>query len=261
MAISRLYADGVTDIALKFSRHVPLDGCFNFRDLGGYRTSDGRWTRPERLYRADGPHALTENDAVILRRLGLATVIDLRTAEEVDQRGCYASVVSDVVEYHLPMLDVVPDVAELPSWIDPSFTARRYREMLEKGRNAIAEVLAILTDPSAYPAMFHCSAGKDRTGLIAAVVLGIAGVPDDAIVSDYALSAAPMRRLMDHYVATYPDAVDQLERVAAAMLAADPFAMSLLIQELRSEYGSFTGYAHAIGVGSAPEYIRDHILV
>ena len=246
---------------MTFSRQVVLDGCFNFRDLGGYRTSDDRWVRPERMFRADGPHALTEGDTATLRALGLATVIDLRTPEEVGQRGCYPTVVSDVIEYHLPMVDVLPDIDDLAGWIDPSVTARRYREMLEQGRDAVAEILAILTDPSAYPAVFHCSAGKDRTGLIAAIVLGILGVPDDVIVSDYTSSAAPMRKLVAHYQATYPDAAEQLTRVAPAMLAADPEAMSLLIRGLRRDHATFSGYASAIGVGTAPRYIRDNMLL
>lgn len=77
------YDPVVSAVALDFDRHVACIGCFNFRDLGGYRTADGRWTRPHRLYRADGPHALTDADIAKLAALGLVTVIDLRTPSEV----------------------------------------------------------------------------------------------------------------------------------------------------------------------------------
>jgi protein-tyrosine phosphatase len=247
--------------ALDFERHVMLDGCFNFRDLGSYRTSDGRWTRPQHLYRADGPHALTDADVTTLRGLELSTVIDLRTVEEVEQRGCYTTVLSDVVEYHLPMIDVLPDANELPAWVDPSVVARRYRDMLDSGHDSIAEILAVLSDPSAYPAMFHCSAGKDRTGLVAAVVLGIVGVPDATIVADYALSRAPMRRLLEHYQAAYPHAAEQLTRAAPAMVAADPQTMSELIDSVRRDFRDFDGYASAVGVGTAPRFIREATLI
>jgi protein-tyrosine phosphatase len=241
--------------ALEFERKLVFEGCFNFRDLGGYRTPEGRWIRPQHLYRADGPHALNDADVAQLRALGLATVIDLRTPGEVE-RGCYTRFLSDIVEYHLPMLDVLPGTDELPDWVDPSVVAARYRRMLDEGSETVAEILAILSDPSAYPAMFHCSAGKDRTGVIAAVLLGVLGVPDETIVADYALTAESMHRLVEYYMTTYPDATEQLERLAPAMVAAHPDTMSGLIASVRADYGSFDGYAEAIGVGSAPRYIR-----
>src|ERR1700704_4221301 len=95
---------------MDFERQLVFDGCFNFRDLGGYGTSDGRWVRPRRLYRADGPHALTTRDIAKLRALDLATVIDLRTPQEVTDRGCYDTVLTNTVEHHLPMIDVLPDI-------------------------------------------------------------------------------------------------------------------------------------------------------
>jgi hypothetical protein len=115
---------------LDFDHMLRFDGCFNFRDLGGYRTQDGRWTRPQRLYRADGPHALSQTDAARLDSLALTTIIDLRTPDEV-ARGCYTTVVSDVVEYHLPMTDVLPTTDDLRSWVDPVVVADRYRDMLD----------------------------------------------------------------------------------------------------------------------------------
>jgi protein-tyrosine phosphatase len=244
---------------LDFERELRFDGCFNFRDLGGYRTEDGRWTRPQRLYRADGPHALTETDAAKLGRLELATIVDLRNPDEVE-RGCYTAVVSDVMEYHLPMADVLPTTDDLPSWVDPTVVADRYRDMLDAGRETIIEVLAILSDPSAYPAMFHCSAGKDRTGIVAAVLLGLLGVPDETIVADYALSSTPMQRLVAYYKTAYPDAAVQLTRLAPAMVSAHPEAMAGLVASVRRDYGSFDEYANRIGVGTAPRYLRASVL-
>ena len=244
----------------RFERDVALEGCFNFRDLGGYTTLDNRWVLPHRLYRADGPHALTASDVVGLRGLGLATVIDLRTPQEVRERGCYVEHLGDVIEYHLPLIDVLPDADELPGWIDPSVVARQYRDMLDRGQDAIVETLAILSDPSAYPTVFHCSAGKDRTGILAAVLLGVLGVPDDTIVADYVLSAAAMHRLVDFYKAAVPDAGDLLARLAPAMVSAHPQTMVAFLADLRRDYGSFDGYVEAIGVNSAPRYIRDALL-
>jgi protein-tyrosine phosphatase len=121
-------------------------------------------------------------------------------------------------------------------------------------------VLTILSDPSAYPAMFHCSAGKDRTGILAALVLGMLGVPDEIIVTDYALSGAPMQRLVAYYKSAYPDAVVQLTRLAPAMVSAHPEAIAGLIARVRRDYGSFDEYANTIGVGTAPRYLRANLV-
>jgi protein-tyrosine phosphatase len=255
-----LYGEVVQVAPIGFERQIGFEGCFNFRDLGGYRTIDGRWLLPQRMYRADGPHALNPADVDKLRALELSTVIDLRTPQEVLDRGCYLAMLSDAVEFHLPLIDVLPDPDELPNWLDPDVVACQYRNMLDQGEEAIAEALAILSDPSAYPAMFHCSAGKDRTGVLAAVLLGVLGVPDEVIVADYALSAGAMHLLIEHYKQSYPDAGEQLARVAPAMVAAHPEAMAAFVEGVRRDYGTFDDYANAIGVGSAPRYIRTAVL-
>jgi protein-tyrosine phosphatase len=242
-----------------FERLLEFDGCYNFRDLGRYATTDGRWTRPRLLFRADGPHALTTDDERRLRDLGLATIIDLRTREEVE-RGSYANHVTPVVRHHLPMMDVVLDPDEIVGWADPETVAGRYREIFDENAGTIAEILAILSDASAYPALIHCSAGKDRTGIVAAVLLGLMRVPDDTIVADYVQSETSMRRLVDYYQTTYPDASEQLQRLAPAMIAAHPVTMTRLVEGIRRDYGSFDGYAEWIGVGTAPRFIRDTML-
>jgi hypothetical protein len=85
-------------------------------------------------------------------------------------------------------------------------------------------------------------------------------VPDDVIVADDALSAGAMQDLIEHYKQMYPDAGEQLARVAPAMVAAHPRAMSTFIEGIRRDYGTFDGYAGAIGVGSAPRFIRTAVL-
>ena len=246
---------------IEFRRQLAFDGCFNFRDAGGYAALDGRIVRPQMLYRADGPHSLTAADITTLRGLGLATVIDLRTAEEAEQRGRYVTVLADVVEYHLPMVDVLPDPDELPSWIDPEVVARQYRVMADQGASAIAEALTILADHTAYPAVFHCSAGKDRTGILAAIVLALLGVPDATIVADYAMSAASMQRLIDYYLSAYPDAGDRLTRLAPAMVAAHPDAMAGFLHGIRRDYGTVDDYVEAIGVPDGAQRLAALLLV
>lgn len=241
-------------------RRIPFDGCFNFRDLGGYRTRDGLVVRSRRLFRADGPHALTDADGAMLRTLSVTTVLDLRTVDEAAERGHYAAVVPHVVTHPLPMMDVLPEMDALESWADPAVVAARYREMLESGHESICEALAILTDPDTFPALLHCSAGKDRTGILSAIVLGILGVPDDTIIDDYALSGPAMVLLIEHLHRTFPDARERLDRVAPAMLAADPQSMQRFLATLRAEHGSFEGYVSDLGMASVVPYLRGTLL-
>jgi protein-tyrosine phosphatase len=241
-------------------RCIALEGCFNFRDLGGYETADGRRVRWRRLFRADGLHRLTDDDHVRLSDVSLATVIDLRTHDEVQERGHFQATAGDVGRHHLPMLDVLPPNEEIPAWVDPAFVARRYLEMLEAGADAMAEVLALLTDPSVYPAVFHCAAGRDRTGIVAAVVLGLLGVPDDVIVADYTLSRDAMARMIDWWRAQAPDNVEEIDRRAAGVLTVAGESMAGLLAGVRDRHGSLEGYADAIGVGTAPAYLRAALL-
>jgi protein-tyrosine phosphatase len=241
-------------------RVVEMEGCFNFRDLGGYPTGDGRTVKWQRLFRADGLHRLTGTDLDQLADLGLATVIDLRTGQELEEVGRISWPAPDLAYHHLPMLDVLPDRTTYPSWVDASYVADRYVGMLEKGADAMAEALVILADPAAYPAVFHCAAGKDRTGLLAAVVLGLLGVSEEDIISDYALSQEAMGRMLAWLRTERPEVRDQIEGSAAAIVAAEPDTMSLFLQQLRQTYGSFASYAESLGVGATVAAIRQALV-
>jgi protein-tyrosine phosphatase len=241
-------------------RVVDMEGCFNFRDLGGYRASDGRTVKWQRLFRADCLHRLTGTDLSQLGDLGLATVIDLRTGQELEEVGRISWPAPDLAYHHLPMLDVLPDRTTYPAWVDAAYVADRYAGMLEKGADAMAEALLILADAAAYPAVFHCAAGKDRTGLLAAVVLGLLGVSDEDIITDYALSQEAMARMLAWLRAERPETREQLEGSAAAIVAAEPDTMSLFIERLRQQHGSFASYAESLGVGAAVASIQQALL-
>ena len=232
------------------ARHVAMEGLFNVRDLGGYATVDGRTTRWRTLYRADGLNRAGEGDVERLLALGLRTVLDLRTHGEIEERGRFAADHVTLAYHHLPVLrdtwdrwvDVAPDV-------DPvAFLAQRYEEMLDDGAAALAGALEVLADAEAYPAVFHCAAGKDRTGVLAAVVLGLLGVDDDTIATDYGLSKAAMASLVDWVRANVPEALDTMTDQPPAFLDAPPRAMHEVLQVVRTRFGSMAGYVGAIGV-------------
>jgi len=243
------------------SRTLAFEGCVNFRDLGGYRTADGRRLGWRRLFRADGLSTLTDSDQRQLTELGVATVIDLRTVDETEQRGRFPVDRVPVRYVGLPLTDVLPTPEELPSWGHASYVAGRYGEMVAQGGPALTAAFEVLGSGDALPAVFHCSAGKDRTGVLAALILAFLGVPDETIVEDYHLSAAAMVRLLERLKAQYPDNVEEVERFAPAVLQVVPETMEEFLAGLRSEYGSYDGLAESLGVVEAVGALRHAVLI
>jgi protein-tyrosine phosphatase len=242
------------------TRHLELAGCFNFRDLGGYPTADHGQLRWKQLYRADGLTKLSEEDCSVLTELGLATVIDLRTADEVDSRGRFPVESVEVEYHHLPLSDRIPGTEEIRDWGETRFVVARYQELLSGGAPSIAKAIELLASPGSLPAVFHCSAGKDRTGVLAAVVLGCLGVPDQVIVDDYALSAIGTARLMDSLRAEYAESVEEVEKYAAAILRVMPGSMEGFIAHVRSDFGGFPELAEHLGVTEAIAILKEQIV-
>ena len=243
---------------LSRARHIGCDGAFNIRDLGGYPTADGRSVRWQVLYRADGLHRIPAAATSSLDHLGWRTVLDLRTSGEVDA-GAFRAAAAEVV--HLPVLRStwgVPEVAE----VEPvAFLSTHYLQMLDEGAGAIATAFEILASPARLPAVFHCSAGKDRTGVLAALVLSALGVADDVVAADYHLSATAVEQLVAWLLATQPDLREEMARQPKAFLSCPPEAMLAFLDELRLRHGSVEAYLSAVGVGAATiERLREGLL-
>ncbi len=232
----------------------------NFRDLGGYPGADGRRIRWRRLFRADGLTRLDADDCAQLADLGLATVIDLRTKGEVDERGRFPEDAFEVEYHHLPLTDVLPPTEDLSRYDEPAFVTSRYRRLLSEGSSSLARAVHVLAEPGALPAVFHCSAGKDRTGILAALVLGFLGVPRDVIVEDYALSAEAMIALLDRLKQEYAESVAEVERYAPAVISVAPESMAAFLDELGHEHGSFEDLARSLGVTDAVSCLRESLL-
>ena len=237
-----------------------MESCCNFRDLGGYPTADGRQTRWRLLFRADGLTRLSSTDLSTLAELGVRNVIDLRTALEVESRGRFPADATGVRYHHLPLTDTLPGAEDVPQWGDTGFIARRYLGMLEWGAPSVAAALELLADRANLPAVFHCSVGKDRTGVLSALVLGFLGVPDDVIVEDYLLSAAAMVRILDRLRAEYPEAPDEVERFAPVVLSVEPAAMAGFLAEVHTRHGSFEALADSLNLAGAVDRLRRNLL-
>jgi protein-tyrosine phosphatase len=117
----------------------------------------------------------------------------------------------------------------------------------------IVAALDVLAAPDALPAVFHCTAGKDRTGVLSAVVLSLLGVDEETVVADYALSGEAMLRLRAKLIVKYPDARETLENIDE-VFSADPAQMERLLDHVQSTYGSVEAYVSGLGAG--PELIE-----
>jgi len=163
-------------------RQLIFSGMVNFRDLGGL-PADGGAVKTGVLYRSDSLAYATPADAKrLVERLGLATVIDLRGQYEVENLGRGPLADTPVAYVHAPIVDV--------SGADD--LAGHYLAMLAEKGAVLAGMIKLLASADTLPAVFHCEAGCDRTGVLAAAVLSLLGVPDDAIAEDYALTAPAM---------------------------------------------------------------------
>jgi protein-tyrosine phosphatase len=235
-------------------RRVTLETCHNFRDMGGYHTMTGRTVAVGRLYRADTLHRLTPADLQTIVDLGIQTVIDLRSRSELDQHGRVEVGEHDIAYHHLPMLDEVAGVDRpAPSLAaDPPATlGEAYTRMLDVGTPAIAQAVRILAQGDTAPAVFHCMAGKDRTGILAAVVLGALDVPDDEIVADYVLTEET-REARNAFLADHdPDYLVYLETLPSYALETKAESMREFLLRLRSEHGSIRSYLATNGVDAA----------
>ena len=243
------------------SRTLEFEGCVNFRDLGGYATMDGRIVAWRRLFRADGLNKLSEDDLAQLSGLGLSTVIDLRTRDEAEQRGSFPVDRVPVTYVGLPLTDVLPATETLPDWTEAAYVPTRYGAMVSEGGPLLTSAIDSLATTDALPAVLHCSAGKDRTGVLSALLLAFLGVPDETIVEDYALSAQAMERLLERLKAEYPEAQQEVERYAPAILHVVPETMEQFLGELRAQYGTYAELADFLGVTAAVETLRATLLV
>jgi protein-tyrosine phosphatase len=228
-------------------RLIALEGAVNFRDLGGYATLDGRRTRWRVLFRADGLSELSQTDFSVMRDLGIRTVVDLRSGHEVEQSR-FDVEAHPVDFHHFPFIDQLPDVEQ---WDQrPGLLGAQYIEMLDDAAPQIIRALQVLTAPDSRPAVFHCTAGKDRTGLLSALVLSLLGVPEETVVADYALSGEAMERLRDKLIVKYPDSRDTITDIDE-VFSANPANMVNLFAYLRERYGSVSEYAVRVGVPDA----------
>ena len=216
--------------------------CHNMRDLGGYRTSDGGYTRWGAFIRGDSPCRLTSDGLAALAAYGVHTVVDLRTPGELESEPSpFAG--RDVPRYlHRPL------IAELRDFNVDDYLAG-HLDMLDRGGPAIAGIMeAIATAPDG-AVLFHCHAGKDRTGLIAALLLSLAGVSDETVAADYALSERYLAGYYERLLTEREWDEKQLRQLSASR-SCPPETMRAILTRLHDHHGGANRYL--LGAGLSP---------
>jgi protein-tyrosine phosphatase len=230
--------DGTRLVAAE--RRLRFVGALNFRDLGGYPTASGGWTRWGLLYRSSSLHKLTTDDLKAFDSLGVRAIFDLRRDDERTQEPGPRPV------HGLPMptrFTDVPDLSGLRERVDGErWLLDEYKVMLAEGGPTFGTLLTALAEPDGTPAVFHCAGGKDRTGLSAAMLLSWLGVDRETVLDDYELTGR--FQAAEHV----PEVVDILvdlgvtRPAAEGMLSTPRWAMAESLDLLDNDYGGIESY-------------------
>ena len=170
-------------------RRIVLEGAVNFRDQGGYPTENGRFVKGRRLFRSDSLHDLTESDVqTITGTLGLTTIVDLRSINSVLEDGRGLLALSGIAYHNYPFLER-RGIEPPTSGSDPGerLTAI-YQWILLNAGTLMAQAFNALAQDVNQPALFHCNAGKDRTGVLGATLLSVLGVSREDVVADFLMT-------------------------------------------------------------------------
>jgi len=174
-------------------------------------------------------------------------------AHELEDKGRFPVDTYPVTFHHLSVMDKTWDreAAALEDLPVAEFLHARYTEMLAEAGPRYADALRLLAAPEALPAVFHCAAGKDRTGVTAAVLLGLVGVERQEIIDDYHVTAGAMAAFVEWLTLEHPEALDAMTSQPPEYLEAPPAAMAGFLDAVDDTYGSMLGLADHLGVTAA----------
>ena len=228
---------------------LEIEGCFNFRDTGGWPTAAGLTMRHRVLYRGDAPERLTADGRAAVAALGLTCVIDLRQKRFVEMSLGFAD---DDATHHIELVDQMIDYTQPPRLEEPVDLTNMYVDLIGRCQPQLVRAIEIIADHVADgPVLVHCTAGKDRTGLVVALIQAAIGVSLDHIADDFTRSDGPSRRrraaMLESPVTGDPPVAGSPE----FLWTAPREAMRLLASLAVGEFGSLDGWARGLGVSDA----------
>jgi protein-tyrosine phosphatase len=227
-------------------RHIPVPGTLNCRDVGGYPVAGGGVLGWRRLLRSDGLHRLTDGAAEALAALRLRTVLDLRTSAEALIAASPLDELAGQGALTMHISLIGEDLGELPAEL-----GEIYDYVVDRSGAAIAAAIRTLARPGGLPALVHCTAGKDRTGIVVAFALAAVGVPDQVVAADYALSSLYLDPMHTPTIGRVRDDTGLGDKLTAALLASPPELIVRTLERARRHGGSVAGYLRAHGASAA----------
>ena len=242
-------------------RHYAFEGCFNFRDIGGYLNQEGKRIKKGIYFRAGRQDRMSDKDLSQLSDLKITTQIDLRRPDEVLEQGKGPL---EAMGANYINIAVIPEGGsdKLSRLVgDTRISGKRYLGYLEFGPTTWLRLFGILANEENLPVVLHCTAGKDRTGVSTAFLLSILGVSREVIEADYLLTNLDTERQADFIESTvgYPEGYDRETMISVAGVPKD--AMKVFLDGLESKWGSAIEYLEKIGVTKEQmEAIRTNFL-
>lgn len=238
------------------TNRLVLPHLYNARDMGGMLTVSGKKTAYKRFIRSDSPASLDEHGVNELIAYPVRTVIDLRSVQEVERTGNPFIGRPEILFRNIPLIAADPEDRDDPtmSYLVKNRLGHLYTMMLEHSKDALTEVFQTIISAPEGAVVFHCMHGKDRTGLIAAILFLLAGVSKDDIVTNYAASFDHIRPLVDPLFRSTPENTHHMYR-------SDAENMRFLLDHIDRHYdGSAEVYLRILGFSDAEiGKIRDRL--
>jgi len=229
-----------------YTRHLPIEGTHNFRDAGGYATRDGRSVRWRTLFRSDSHHELTDAGKQAIYDLGIRTSIDLRAEHESLFMPSLLASDQSIAYWQLPLRAKGSDT-RAPKADD---LAELNRMFFDTGHDSFSTILHALAEGDPFPIVINCAVGKDRTGLMVALLLELAGVHRDDVVADYALTAKHAGKRIEQIAAVaLKDGRDAAQ--FARLMECRPETMAESLAYLDDQHGGAEQYVSKIGLSPA----------
>jgi protein-tyrosine phosphatase len=233
-----------------------IEGALNLRDLGGHRAGSAI-VRRGMLYRSAMTHEITADGMRMLATAhGLRTLIDLRSDEEIQEYGIAPYAVAGVAYYHSPVSSRAASPPEIIKQYQQEMRdgvfdwTASYLRMVQNSGAAFRRVFEVLAAPEGMPGLFHCIAGRDRTGVAAALLLGALGVSADDIAEDYALTGSHLRRQPHRFARQAERLGLDFDRMTG-ILETEAEAMHRFLDEITRRHGSIEATVLSFGVAES----------
>ncbi|MBC1546837.1 tyrosine-protein phosphatase [Listeria sp. FSL L7-1435] len=240
-------------------RILPLESVFNFRDMGGYESKNGKHVKWGKLYRSSNLVNINEADAALLQKLHIKWICDLRSSSEVKAQPTPA--IEGVLNKHIPIGTAKNEETKLPVTDDKTIyeplMGESYRVFVQSVEGFKEIFTEVLEDAKAgLPFIFHCTAGKDRTGVLGALLLTLLDVPEKTIFDDYAITNRyqdDILREMGGIVALFSNGSEKIDlETFRPMAEARPEYLEIAFDEMKKQYGSVANYLEkGIGITAA----------